>query len=403
MWVVKDQNTESRNEILSLRLSHILEAPIQTLPAHEGHLGNAYWFWYTPMPNQYFLQTQGGTLQDRLYVSNLLRSELESFGLRKVAVNWNASDRDQVQAKAMRLINTNKVFVHDNAPNYISGTVIGDHGTYNPEIQRDPTTSPRNQRGLISGHCQCDWAAFMNTPRTRQWKQYQNAPCSHLIALWWLAQSMPVEGQDVPQGGQPVPNDMKDFQPLFKQPLRNFAPNAPVPNAPGLTPRPEMQVPQRVFDPSEAEGWSAPPNPETALPQAPPPVVEVDPNGSVPGKKLPSPADPVQYPGGTYSYRLSAQQFLEGSKVQTKNDDWGTGVGDPGYAGVGQYLKIPANSIGEVRGVHPSTGMVEVFFNGQDFLQKGAMQAMGATAWYLPNELMPRPDLRGGSPMIRRT
>jgi hypothetical protein len=779
MWTVL--TSESQETWFDAYLDQIIASEAPQLPAHEGSIGSTDWFWYSPVPGQYHLQVEGGTSKDRMFTRRLISNQIEAFGKIATPVSWNGNNREEVQGKALRLIRTNKVHVHDNMPDFISGTVIGDHGTYQPEIQRDPNQSPRSQNGLISGHCQCilpggkiimadgstkavedmregdrvltasggigivshlhkndydgkavllqptgstegiwvtsnhpifddqdnireadsfvqgdlvyypqatnqagfyidvldylndsygwdantdrlrkmnklwnihpelvsgpfnknassmpasihfdqrfarlaglymaegnlvsththevrwtfdyegredhlvaevqdilkyyglkswveykdhgtvvccaswplvqvfkglfgtgarskhidarimqapqdaikhflnawidgdgnrgnmgvrdsiatasetlvnqlryllartgresvichypdnatalvpggkdlytiawrtnggkgqgkhyfennrviqalrepeykqysgpvynievldehtyvmapgiachncDWGAFMNTPRTRQWKQYQNAPCAHLMALWWLAQSMPLdtgEGND-----NPAPNgqgDMSQFSPLKDNPIMNFAPNQPGANIPGLTPRPDTGTMQRTFGPDESEGFTAGPgNPEAALPQAPLEPIDVDPNGSVPGKKPPSPANPIQYPGGTYSsIKESADMFIEGEMVQAKNDDWGTMVGDPGYGGVGQPIQIPAGTIGEVRGVHPSTGMVEVLFNQGPFLQKGKMQAWGATAWYMPNEIQHRPDLRGSSPMIRRT
>lgn len=405
MWEVISQSEETWFDAY---VSQIISSEAPKLPPHEGAIGHTEWFWYSPEPGHYYVQTDGGTDLDRYFAHHYVANQLEAFGLKVASpVSWNGNGREEVQGKALRLIRENKVQVHDNAPNFISGTVQGDHGTYQPEIQRDPSQSPRSQNGLISGHCQCDWGGFMNTPRTRNWKQYQNAPCAHLIALWWLAQSMPTDGGE--SGPQPQgPSDTSQFTPLYQNPIRNFAPGAPAPGTPvGLTPRPDTGTMQQNFSPDEAEGMTAGPGmmgPEGALPQAEPEPLDIDPNGSVPGKKPPSPANPIQYPGGTFSsVKESADMFNEGEMVQTKNDDWGTGVGDPGYSGVGQQLPIPAGSIGEVRGVHPSTGMVEVFVNGGPFLQNKQMTAMGATAWFLPNELQRRPDLRGGSPMIRRT
>lgn len=406
MWEIT--KTQSEEAWLDDYLDAIVaSADVAYLPARVGTIGAARWEWRLPFPGKYVVDVEG-PLADRIFAYQHVANQLDAIGLEKVAVSWSGYDRPQVEAKALRLIRTNKVMVHDNMPNYISGTVIGDHGTYSPEIQRDPTKSPRSQDSLISGSCDCDWGQYMNTPRTRAYKPYQNAPCSHLMGLWWLAQSMPVDtGEpdnphaDLLQQGQ---GDMGQFSPLVKDRLRNFAPNMPGPNIPGLTPRPQGPEGPQSFFPDEAEGWSAP-GPEAALPQAPPAPVMVDPNGSVPGKKLPTPSDPIQYPGGTFSsVRWSAERsFNEGDMVQLLKDDFGTGMGDPGYAGVGQQLPIPAGTVGEVRGVHAPTGMVEVFYNQGPFLQKGQQQAMGATAWHFPSDLQRRPDLRGSSPMIRRT
>ncbi len=406
MWTIT--KTQSEEAWFDDYLDKVVSSSLPTLPPRTGSIGQGTWEWRIAKPGSYMLDVEG-PLVDRVWLYEHIANQLEAFGLQKMAVSWTGYDRAQVQAKALRLIRTNKVMIHDNMPNYISGTVIGDHGTYQPDIQRDPTKPPRSQDSLISGHCDCDWGQYMNTPRTRSWKPYQNAPCSHLMALWWLAQAMPVDTgdpnnphADLLQKGQ---GDMGQFKPLFQDRLRNFAPNMPGANIPGLSPRPDMQLPQQqVFSPDEAEGFSAP-GPEAALPQAPPEPVMVDPNGSVPGKKVPTPSNPIQYPGGTFSSLRQSdnRSFNEGDMVQLLNDDYGTGVGDAGYAGVGQQMLIPKGTVGEVRGVHAPTGMVEVFYNQGPFLQKGRQQAMGATAWHFPSDLQRRPDLPGSSPMIRRT
>lgn len=394
MWDVVSTQTE--DEWLDDYLSEILE-PQLSLPAHEGSIKATSWFWYAPKPGEFFLQTDGGTQQDRFLVHELVASQLQSSGMRearmlfpKFSISYTDPNREQVLAKALRLIRTNKVHVHHNMPNYTDATVQGDHGTYHPEINRDPNVSYRNQKGIIGGSCQCDWGKFMNQPRTRVWKQYQSSPCSHLISLWWLSQAMPLES-DGSQPGHPLldtgQGDIGQFTPNFRQRIN--------PNIPALTPSiPDTM--QRSFSPDEQT-----PNPESALPQAPAPEAQITPV-SVPGGTPQTPSNPLQYPpglGGTFSHVIAATEFREGQMVQLREADYATTIGIKG----GTTIEIPAGTVGEVLQQDAGSGMVRVLFTQGPLLGNGKLQPWGAEMWVFNNQIFPRNDLRGQSPQIRRT
>lgn len=93
-----------------------------------------------------------------------------------------------IMEKAQRLREEGGVTVSRNGVQNIAGQVVGDNGTYDTEIFRqDP------QRNTISlWSCTCPWGG-VSWGRTRQWKKYEGRPCAHTLALYWQAQTMPLD------------------------------------------------------------------------------------------------------------------------------------------------------------------------------------------------------------------
>jgi hypothetical protein len=92
--------------------------------------------------------------------------------------------------------------------------------------------------------------------------------------------------------------------------------------------------------------------------------------------------------------------FNEGDRVQLKNDDMGTWVGDSEAHGAGTQGKIPKNSIGEVMSIHPSTQMPYVFWTGPAKNNR-ELPPPGLVAYHWPSDLILRNDLPN-TPSIRR-
>ena len=82
---------------------------------------------------------------------------------------------------------------------------------------------------------------------------------------------------------------------------------------------------------------------------------------SVPGAKIPSPFNPIQFPGGTYS-KVAAEEFVAPEIVRLKTEGYGMAEGKSEAHGAGQYQSVPEGSTGEVLGQDPTTGWVEVIF-----------------------------------------
>jgi hypothetical protein len=270
--------------------------------------------------------------------------------------------------------------------------VNGDHGTYQTEIKRDDPTNPN----AISGStCQCDWGNFQNTPRTRIWKKFQDRVCSHILATNWVAQSIPTDEARAPgdsgAGQMSLPGmGVGPMVPSAQMPLmqQTQMPQPPPGQAPQLpAPTPQSLLPQFPMDPS-------------LQPQVNP--------ASVPGLRQPSPQDPIQYPGGTFSSWQFPHQadivpgmdFANMDMVQLKNEDQGTAVGRSEEHGAGGMVTIPKNSIGEVLGVDPVTKMVNVLYTGPQ-ADNRQMEPWGSVAWHFPSDLVLRRDIKSPGPAVR--
>lgn len=243
-----------------------------------------------------------GMLKEWAKQNNVIINSTDFRGWREAHIK--TAGWPDIMAKAKRLIQGGNVTILRNGYNNVVGHVVGDHGEYNTEIGRDDP----NSRTITTWTCECPWDQYA-WQRTRKWKKYEGRPCAHVMATYWKALATPLDEGDP---NQPIDPGQKGGPP----PTPNAA---PIPN-----------TDQRSFGPDEAEGTSAPPTlpPEGAPPMAPPgepgvlppspmeqlqmqqpPIPGATPAGmpanpaivSVPGAKMPSPFNPIQYPGGTYS------------------------------------------------------------------------------------------------------
>ena len=235
--------------------------------------------------------------------------------------------------------------------------------------------------------------------------------CSHVLALYWKSLSTPLD-EDVEPGANRGPNPSS---PLPSTPQRSFGPEegeeyqyqSPfgTEEYPGEHPAIEdVQEEAQEQNPrspgfwqnlwNKAKGFGNRIRQQGPLSLIPPFPGRIEPTVSVPGEKQPTPADPIQNRGGTFSSVTSA--LKNGDMVQIKNEDIGTWVGING----GGEGRIPRNSIGEVLGVDP-TGMINVYFAGPAS-SNGKLEPHGITAWVFPSEIIERPDVRPGGPAVRR-
>lgn len=184
-------------------------------------------------------------------------------------------------------------------------------------------------------------------------------------------------------------------------------------NQPGAPPNQIGQTPQN------APGGAAPP-PEAVLPQFPMEQMEmqmppVNPASTPGGRPGPTPTNPLQYPGGTFSSIHSAvPQYKNGDSVIFLNDvegmvrmpsDTWDPTFDPNTSADQQpgwrRITIPKGEGGEVRGQDPTTGLVEVLSMDKTFDQFGRNQPFGATVHVWPSEIRPS-GLRAPAPNVRR-
>lgn len=365
---------------------------------HEFKLGAVSLEWFEIDPGVVVVQASGGTLEDRHAASMLTRAKLAEFGYEHAefevqpekgsefhkTAHWN-----DVMAKASRLVAGGNVQILRNSPTNVASQVQGDNDTYQVEFSReDPNSS-----AITQWSCDCPWSQF-SWGRTRQWKKYEGRVCSHCLATYWQALRTPLD-EDANPANSPTPPPSQG--PYPNEPIPAPGPGAPLQDQTGLAPRPEPSQTPPLLPPEVPQAGSP-----DVLPQLPQlePIPRPD---SVPGAYLPSPANPTQYPGGTFSkkqWRFSAD-FQNGQIVQTNFDDWGTWFGRSDAHGAGQPVMIPKGSIGEVLG-EVGGDLVQVIIMDKIADEMGRMQPYGAMGYFLKSELTPRPDIKRPGPAVNR-
>lgn len=414
-WKVIEAESQTDEQWFEDVVRTAVSTPAPALPAKHQVIGNAEATWFETEPGLAFISTYGGSPDDRVLAEMVMRAQLIGHGIRQASY-WiestpelrKTADWAQIEADAKRLIQSGNVRILRNGYNDVVGHVIGDHGDeYQTEISREDP----NSRAITQWQCDCPWDQFAWN-RTRQWKKYEGRPCKHVLATYWLSQATPLD-EDIHPGQQAQLS-------LFNAPGGQAMPSpkpfaAPAPAPQGV----QMQIPG-LF-PGQATGTPPMQQPVTAPPGVIPPnpydpanqVAPVNP-ASVPGLRQPSPTNPVQYPGGTFSsvqgWDLDRLQFvaaqpdgfINGNMVSTKQEDWGTYVGRSEQHGAGQQVKIPAGSVGEILGQEPASGMVNVLFENKMTENMGKLEPNGVVAWFWPSQLTLRPDIKRPGPAIRR-
>lgn len=365
----------------------VLGEPNVPFPPRAARIGATVVRWEHIDPGVAFIHAQGGTCDDRRFAEQIVKERLRAFGYERAQfdLDWikQASPRlaswDEIMAKATRLIQSNQVTVLRNGYNNVVGHVVGDHGEYNTEFGRDDPDS----RAITTWQCDCPWDQYA-WGRTRKWKKYEGRPCAHVLALYWKSTATPLDddvtdeqkstigpGQKMGPSGPPP-----EGEPLPSMGPSKFAPEGPIPaEQPSLFPgEAPVDLPQ---GPTQAP--MAPPGESGILPPAPmeqmqqmmqPPIPGTSPAGmpappgavSVPGARPPSPFNPIQYPGGTYSSTEFAPQMI----VRATKPIYGLAEGKSEANGAGQYREVEEGATGEVMSQDPTTGWVEVAFPVDD-------------------------------------
>lgn len=424
-------------------VSEIVSSEQMPLPPFDVHVGHVQVHWDDVGGRRCQIQSKGGTASDRLLARQVVAGQLASCGFREAEYDWSVmektADWNQIMNKAKRLIQSGNVQILRNGYQNIVARVKGD-GTDNggtPDVhQCEIFRADPNSRAITTSDCDCGWGEFQNQPRTREFKRFQGRPCAHILAAFWVAQSMPLDEDANPNAPQPGGGPQAPGG--FGQ-GSGFGPDADT----GFDPA------QRSFDPSGAAGFSAGPggppaaggpqtggeeptgpSPADVLPQYPmAQMPQPQPQNlvSIPGATPPSPTNPTQYPagpGGTFSSVWGGWKFADaedefgspnptnedmeprnlqnGDLVQLRYPDTGTLVGRSEEHGAGQPFNLTPGMVGEVRGTDPATGMIEVLYMGKPFDQNKRMEPFGATAWHWPSYVLHRPDLKKPGPAIRR-
>lgn len=426
--------TQDEGSWLDYYISDVIANEPTPLPDHDLKIGHVEAYWEEVSPGEAFVVTNPdtGTPEDRHFVEAMIMEQLKPHGFKRATWTywWDHDDMRKVaewsdlEDKARRLIQSGQVRIRRNSQDTILANVTGDHGNYQCEIHRADTGNPN---AITGSHCTCDWGQFQNLPRTRQWKRFQNRPCAHILAAWWQAQGLPTDEQRNPGGDNFGPNGQGQ---LFD--MTPYAPNQNTKmwkNNPVIPPNAWFAQPDTPFAPGtpltpDMMGQSQAPSPEDVLPQFPMgeqlQLPEVNPVSMPGGRPGPTPGNPIQYPGGTFSRFIPSgrtsrlmimadQQYQNGQMVRTLIDDPnGTLVGRDQPQGFpegkrpGDKVTIPKGAVCEVLGTDPTTGMVNVLWMGKAFDANSFFEPFGATNWYWPSQIAPASNTPPG-PAIRRT
>lgn len=398
-------------------LADILERPCTScLPPSKKKMGSVDLHWREIDPKIIFIESKGGTTDDRRLAEMILAGELEAHGYERAKFqfgsNTKTADWNDIMQKAKRLIQAGDVTLLRNGPSNVIAHVIGDHGEYTCEIGRDDP----NSQAITTWQCECPWDQFA-WQRTRQWKKYEGRPCAHVLAAYWKGLSTPLDEAGPATPGQApfspnVPGDIPGVQQQIPVPGGDGAftqmPGEPstVPEGPVTAPDPAMNM--------------APPTAPDILPPAPMQMEQLQlvPPGtapvgqplapgqtvSVPGARPAGPFNQVQMPG-TYSSAdwefVAAGEYQNGDMVRLKEAELGQMVGKSEAHGAGGWKEVPANSIGEVMGQDPTTGWVEVNFAGPQ-KDAGPMEPYHVQLFLEPEKLVAAPEVRKPGPFIGR-
>lgn len=437
MWEMT--GTQDSDAFFEDHLSSILSGVSRPLPPTDQGIADLKVRWTDVGLHMAHVQALGGTPDDRLLAIQLVLEQLKPHGYRQAT--WQidgdtfrkTADWNEIMDKAKRLMQSGAVRLLRVGYNNIVAKVKGDHGTYQCEIFRQDPSS----RAITGSDCECGWGEFQNQPRTREFKQYQDRPCSHILAAFWSAQNMATDEENHPsnpQGGPGSPGDGGDGMgppPGFEDPAsRSFGPD----EAEGFSPSAEGTGP-----PGGAGGSTGPPptmpgnmgQPADVLPQFPMAQLPPPNPASIPGLKGPTPTDPIALPAGpggafssyqpwqtTWSLVSSEEDatmppvsptppptdfaWNNGQLVQLRYPDTATYVGRPESGLAGTQMDMNPGSVGEILGTHPGTGMVNVLWMGKQFNKMKKLEPFGAQGWHFKHYLTPRPDMKPPGPAIRR-
>src|SRR4051812_18016299 len=176
------------------------------LPAKRQKLGATTIQWHECEPGVAFIDTRGGSPDDRVLANSYMKAMLAGHGYRvaQFEIDYEGLDDSisktakwgDIMAKAKRLIQSGKVTLMRNGAQNVIGNVVGDHGTYQTEISREDP----NSMAITQWQCDCPWDQYA-WQRTRQWKKYEGRPCAHVLATFWKSQATPID-EDAPPAMQ---------------------------------------------------------------------------------------------------------------------------------------------------------------------------------------------------------
>lgn len=399
-------------------LAALFDEAFTPLPPKERKIGNVNVRWWEGRTGEAVIMASGGSIEDRTLAEQITKADLEANGYKRAQFTFDVGEELRKTAawtdivnKAKRLIQSGNVTVLRNGYNNLVGHVIGDHGEYNVEIGRDDPES----RSITTWECECPWDQYA-WQRTRKWKYLEGRPCSHVMALYWKGLATPLD--EDPFG--PTPMDMQQgtgqkgpAPGLAPEPLpapapdlpRSFGPEGDILEPEPVPPATPDAQPAAMAPPASPEVLPPPPADQMMPPQPPPPPgmtppgFPAPPNSvSVPGARMPTPFNPIQYPGGTYS-RVSADTTFEpGEIIRLKAPAFGMAEGKSEQHGSGQYQEVPEGSTGEVIGQDATTGWIDAIFPLDD---SGPMEPYHVRCFLEPSDVS-KTRIRPPGPFIKR-
>lgn len=314
----------------------LLKRPFLVLPPREQKVGSSTVSWWEGPSDDAIIMAVGGSCDDRHLAEQVVKSQLQLFGLERVAFSIDGSEElrktagwPDIMAKAKRLIQSNNVTILRNGFNNVVGHVIGDHGEYTTEIGRDDPEA----RAITTWTCECPWDQYA-WQRTRKWKKYEGRPCAHVMALYWKSLATPLDDYDPEQHGDLGTGQKMGPPPEEAPPGGGGGPPSGGP-VPGSMPTPTPGAPPVPAPPGAGQAPMAPGAPPPMAPPAPPgilppspmdqlqmqqpPMPGMTPGGmpsppgsvSIPGAKPQTPFNPIQYPGGTYSKMSQYERYMK--------------------------------------------------------------------------------------------
>lgn len=375
-------------------------------PPKTQKIGSCTVHWTETLAGDIRIYSEGPSESSRIAAQKVVQKQFEKDGYEKTSSFKKEASWNDIMAKAKRLVQSGNVNVQRNSAQTILANVQGDHGNYDCEISREDP----NSRAITQWKCTCPWDQFA-WQRTRKWKKYEGRVCAHVLASYWKSHSMPLDEDIHPGVTQGPPPPIPGADPAINSPA---LPDAGIPSPAGSPQTVPMQGPVTPFNQNPIQAPPQGPAGPDILPQFQgPPAPPAPPPVSIPGVIGPTPEGPIQNPGsqdgmgGTFSKVIESDDsfvkqpdgFQNGNLVQLKNADYGIAEGKSEAHGSGQYREVPANSIGEVMGQDPTTGMVEAIY---PLHNSGPLEPYHVRMYHFPSEVTLRPDLKRPGPFRRR-
>lgn len=157
MWKIESVTDEDAwfRDYLDLVLAN---APAE-LPPKEWKIGVSTARWFETTPGVAFIETTGGTIDDRWLAESIVRDHLGTCHIKQAKYSFDGSSElrktaswDDIMSKAKRLIQSGQVTLLRNGTNNVVSHVVGDHGEYQSEFSRDDP----NSRAITQWQCDCN-------------------------------------------------------------------------------------------------------------------------------------------------------------------------------------------------------------------------------------------------------